>query len=89
MPTIKYYFDEMMSHTVATQLAARGIEVVFANHVGMINKDDLMEHLQYAKENGLIVVTFDREFGGRAHKSLDHAGVVCLSGPQNDVGYMV
>lgn len=89
MAAIKYYFDEMMSRKVATQLTARGIEVVFANYVGMTDKDDLSDHLPYAKEKGLVVVSFDRKFGGLALKNSDHAGVVCLSGPQNDVGYMV
>jgi predicted nuclease of predicted toxin-antitoxin system len=89
MAAIKYYFDEMMSGKVAKQLATYNIEVVVANDTGMTDKDDLAEHLPYATEKGLVLVTFDRKFAGLALVQGGHTGVVCLSGPQNDVGYMI
>ena len=89
MVTVKFYFDEMMSHTVAKQLRNKGYELVVATEVGMVEKDD-PEHLTYATEHGYVMVTFDRPFTGKMMQSeIEHAGLICLSGRQNDIGYMV
>lgn len=61
---ISFYFDEMMPHKVAEQLQKHGFEVVMAVDVEMVDKDDLLEHLQYATEHDLILVTQDRPFAG-------------------------
>lgn len=89
MATIEYYFDEMMSRKAAQQLVSRGIKVIFANDIGMTEKDDVKEHLPFAKERGLVIATFDRKFAGLMLNTVDHAGVVCLSGSKNNVGYIV
>lgn len=85
---IKFYFDEMMPRPVANQLAQKGIEVVMANDVGMTEKDDLSEHLPYALENKLVLVTNDHPLANKAW-SLEHAGVICWTGKQDDIGGMV
>ncbi len=85
-----FYFDEMMSRAAAEQLKLRGIEVVMAVDVGMIEKDDLTEHLPYATERGMVLVTFDRKFAGIAMGQTDHAGVMCLpSGEQDNIDLIV
>src|SRR5690606_9878124 len=84
----RFYFDEMMSRTAAKQLLAQSTDVVLAVDVGMMNKPDDL-HLQYASNNGLVLVTFDRPFAGRTAKLLAHGGLVCLSGDQNNIGYIV
>jgi len=89
MAAISFYFDEMVSRIPAEELSKRGISVVMAVDVGMVNKDDLSEHLHYATEHGLVVVTFDRKFAGLAAKTTEHPGLVCLSGSQDNFGYMV
>jgi predicted nuclease of predicted toxin-antitoxin system len=86
---IGYYFDEMMTRKAVEQLTQRGYTVVMANDVDMIGKDDDTEHLPYATENELVLVTFDRPFAGRTMKHTNHAGLVCLSGAQDDVGNIV
>lgn len=88
MSKIRYYFDEMMPSKVTEQLDLRGIEVVMATHVGMEQHSD-PEHLTYATENGLVLVTFDRPFAGKTAKMTDHGGLVCLSGMQDNIGRMV
>jgi predicted nuclease of predicted toxin-antitoxin system len=85
---IRYYFDEMMHREVAEQLVSSGYDVIMANDVGMIQKPD-PEHLAYATADGRVIVTFDRAFAGITSKSLDHAGLVCLKGKQNEIGRMV
>lgn len=85
---IKFYFDEMMSHPVAKGLRERGYEVAMAVEVDMTEKDDLLEHLPYATENGMVLVTHDRAFAGKA-MSLEHTGVICWTGKDKDFGGMV
>ncbi len=89
MATISFYFDEMMVRKAAEQLSQRGHTVVMANDVGMTEKDDDAEHLPYATANNLVVVTFDRPFAGRAMKRDNHTGLICLSGPQDNIGGIV
>ncbi len=89
MAKISFYFDEMMPRKVAEQLQKRGFEVVMAVDVEMVDKDDLLEHLQYATEHSLTLVTQDRPFAGRANELPYHAGVICWTGKQNDIGGMV
>ncbi len=84
-----FYFDEMMSREAAKQLTNRGYKIVMAVDVEMVEKDDLTEHLPYATEQGLILVTFDRPFAGRASKNTDHTGILCLTFSQDDIGGIV
>jgi hypothetical protein len=57
--------------------------------VEMSEKDDLSEHLPYAAERDLVIVAYDRKFAGLASQTTNHAGLICLSGRQDDFGYMV
>ena len=86
---IGFYFDEHVPRRVATQLIERDITVVMAVDVGMVEKDDLTEHLTYATEHGLVMVTFDRPFAGRAMALTDHTGLVCWTGILDDFGGQV
>jgi predicted nuclease of predicted toxin-antitoxin system len=56
---ISFYFDEMMSRTVARAMEGQGYQVVMAVDIGMIDKDDDTEHLPYATEQRLVLVTSD------------------------------
>jgi len=89
MAEVSYYFDEMMPRKVASQLIERGYKVVMAVDVDMVEKDDLDEHLAYATEHQLVLVTFDRPFSTKAMTKVDHAGVICWTGAQNDFGGQV
>lgn len=86
---IAFYFDEMMSRPVAKGLIDRGYVVVMAIDVGMVDKDDDTEHLPYATEHNLVMVTMDREFAGRTQGRTDHAGLVCWTGAQNNFGEQI
>lgn len=58
--------------------------------VRMMSKDDDIEHLPYATENNLVLVTFDRPFAGRTAKRTDHKGLICLSEDiRQDIGRCV
>jgi len=89
MAKIEYYFDEMMPRKVANQLIEQGYNVIMAVDVGMVEKDDLQEHLVYATKHELVLVTFDRPFSTRAMTQSDHYGLICWTGTQNDFGGQV
>jgi hypothetical protein len=101
MPTLKgtpvtvksdigLYLDEHIHSHIAKQLIARGYRVARAVDVGMTGKDDDTEHLPYATQNRLIMVTFDHPFAGRTQIISGYLGLVCL--PQtirSDIGYII
>lgn len=76
---IGFYFDEHMSRAVADNLIKKGYKVVMAVDVGMEGKDDDSEHLPYAAEHNLVMVTFDHPFAGRTMSRSDHPGLICLA----------
>jgi predicted nuclease of predicted toxin-antitoxin system len=87
---ISFYFDEHMSRPVAHGLIRRGYEVIMAIDVDMTEKDDDTEHLPFAKERGLVMVTFDRPFAGRTMQRIDHSGLICLSETiRDDIGRII
>jgi predicted nuclease of predicted toxin-antitoxin system len=53
--------------------------------VEMIEKED-EEHLRYATEHNLVLVTQDRPFAGETFKHTEHSGLVCWIGSQSDFG---
>jgi predicted nuclease of predicted toxin-antitoxin system len=71
------YFDEHIHRDVARALEKHGIPVVMAVDVGMAAKTD-EEHLAYATENSLVMVSFDHPFAGRTMSRTDFFGLICL-----------
>jgi predicted nuclease of predicted toxin-antitoxin system len=85
-----FYFDEHMNRAVADALVNRGYSVIMAVDVDMVGKDDDTEHLVYAAEHDLIMVTFDHPFAGRTMSRTDHPGLICLSyAIRENIGRMV
>jgi predicted nuclease of predicted toxin-antitoxin system len=83
MAAVSFYFDEMMARPAAEQIVKRGYSVVMAVDVGMTQKlDD--QHLKYATEQKRIMVTFDHPFAGKTMSNADHAGLICITGAQQD-----
>jgi predicted nuclease of predicted toxin-antitoxin system len=88
MTTINNYFDEMMNRTVADELTKRSCKVILANDVGMTEKLD-EDHLAYASEYKLVLVTLDRKFAMQAAEQTNHMGVICWTGTFQNIGVMV
>ncbi len=85
-----FYFDEHMNRLVADALIKRGYQVVMAVDVDMKGKDDDTEHLPYATEHDLVMVTFDHPFAGRTMARSDHSGVIVLAySIRENIGRMV
>jgi predicted nuclease of predicted toxin-antitoxin system len=80
------YFDENMSRIIADALTKRGHPATMAVDVGMEGKPD-EEHLAFATQQSVVMVTFDRPFAGRAQLRSDFYGLFCLDSElQNDPG---
>ena len=58
---IKFYTDTHIAKAVAVQLRNRGVDVVRCEEVGLAEADDL-EHLEYATQQGRVMVTQDDDF---------------------------
>lgn len=87
---IGFYFDEHMAKDVAKGLRERGYRVIRAVDVGMTGKDDDTEHLSYATQNRLILVTFDHPFATLTMLRTDYIGLVCLNRKiRNDFGRII
>ena len=59
--SLRFYTDTHIAKQVAIQLRERGIDVVRCEEVGMADADD-DEHLEYAVQHGLTVITKDNDF---------------------------
>ena len=86
---IKYYFDEHMPRAVAEALEKRGITVIMAVDSEMVEKDDDTEHLPFATQQQAVIFTRDKPFAGRTAKRTDHAGLICWTGADDDIGGMI
>jgi len=62
--TLKFYTDTHIPKQVAIQLRAKGIEVVRCEDVDMAEADD-EAHLEYAANNGFVLITKDEGFRAR------------------------
>jgi predicted nuclease of predicted toxin-antitoxin system len=86
---VKFYLDEHSPRSLQKALLEYGYEAIMAVDVDMVGKDDDTEHLPYATAQGLVVYTRDHPFAGRTAKRSDHAGLICWTGNQQDIGGMI
>jgi predicted nuclease of predicted toxin-antitoxin system len=85
-----FYLDENMPRAVAEGLIERGYQTIMAHDVGMRSKDDDTEHLPYAIQHELVMVTLDHPFAGRSQNRSDHPGLICISHSiRTDIGEMI
>ena len=72
--TIRLYLDEDSMHRgLVRALRARGVDVITALDVGMIEREDT-EHLGYAAEQGRVLCTFNAGDFYRLHSDLSVPG---------------
>ena len=67
--------DEHVPSVFITTLRSNGHEVIEANDVfGEATDDERL--LRHAAENDQLLLTHDRDFTGRLHETIGHAGIV-------------
>jgi len=76
--SISFYTDTHIAKQVAIQLRRRGIEVIRCEEIGMAEAAD-PDHLRYAAQHGLSLITKDEDFLILHHQWLksgqNHAGI--------------
>ena len=76
--TIKFYTDEHVPNAVARGLRARGVDVRTTAEAGMLGASD-EDQLAWAKSEGRVMFSQDRDFLRLAAAVTDHAGVAYAS----------
>ena len=78
---LRFYADTHISKQVALQLRQRAIDIIRCEEVGMAEASD-EAHLEYATEQGRILLTVDKGFRDRAFNWLaqgrKHGGVIII-----------
>lgn len=93
MANLKFYTDEHVDLRIVKQLRGRGVDIISAGEVGMLNAQDV-DHLNYATHEERVVLTCDQDFprlndawlaAGKAH-----AGIAFMTQDVcNDIGLAV
>ena len=84
---IRFYMDEHVPSAVTKGLRLRGVDVLTAQEVGMLEADD-EDHLALATEQGRVVFTQDADFLRLHAAGTLHAGIVYVR-QQTPIGYIV
>ena len=77
---ITFYMDEHVPSALTDGLRQRGVNVLTAQDVGMVQTDD-ERHLEYARQEGRVLFTQDRDFLRLHRAGRQHAGVVYARQP--------
>lgn len=93
MSELKFYMDTHISKQVTIQLRQHGVDAIRCEEVGLSEAADEV-HLQYAADNGRILVTKDRGFRDRHFRWIsenrNHAGIFLFKGGHEAfVGHIV
>lgn len=87
MEQIKFYLDEHVPRALAEGLRRRGVDVLTVQEAGNSGLSD-HEQLNFALEEGRVVVTMDSDFLRLAVQSLPHAGIAYAS-PRKSIGDLI
>ena len=89
--TIRLYFDEdSMRHSLVRALRSRGIDVITALDVDMVERPDA-DHLAYASQQGRVLCSSNAGDFYRLHSELlatgkSHAGIILIPQQRYTVG---
>lgn len=59
--SLRFYTDSHIPEAVAKQLRSQGVDVIRCQDIGLDDATDI-EHLEYAAQHGLAIVTKDSDF---------------------------
>ena len=85
---IRFYFDQHIPGAVARGLRRRGVEVLTAQEADRCGGTDL-EQLEFAYENGYVVVSFDSDFLALAASGVPHNGVAFCPAMKYAIGELI
>lgn len=73
-PAVRFHLDEHVDPAIAHALRIRNIDVTTTREQGLAAASDL-EQLAFARREGRVLVTHDRDFLGLAAQGCSHAGI--------------
>lgn len=79
---IRFHLDEHVDPAVAIALRRAGIDVTTTNEVGLRTKDD-KTHFNFARDEGRVIVTRDKDFLRLISGAADHPGVAFYTASQS------
>ena len=82
---IRFYLDENVPISVATQLTRRGVEAVTVRDLGLLGDSDV-NHLRRAAEMGFVLCTHDSDYIELAVGGVEHAGIVFGQQHRHSIG---
>jgi uncharacterized protein with PIN domain len=87
MEQIRFYLDEHVPKAVAEGLRRRGVDVLTVQEAGNSGLSD-HEQLNFALENGCVIVTMDSDFLQLAVQGITHPGIAYAS-PRKSIGELI
>lgn len=75
MPDIRLFADEQVSRAIVLGLRQRGVEILSTPEAGRAGLSD-EDHLDFARDNGYVVLTEDQDFLMLEATRPDHGGVI-------------
>lgn len=72
--TIRFHLDEHVDPAIADGLRRRGMDVTTTREAGLLSASDETQ-LEFARQQGRVIVTFDDDFLYLASQVRGHAGI--------------
>lgn len=88
MGRIKFYFDEHIPQSVATGLLRRGVDVLTVQMTGRKGLAD-DEQLDFATQQGRVMVTMDSDFLILAAQGAHHPGIAYAKPGTRSIGELI
>jgi hypothetical protein len=85
---IRFLLDEHIPAAVAAGLRQKNIEVATVQELGRGGLSD-SDQLDFALDDGWVLITFDSDFLSIARESIEHAGIVWSSERKYSIGQLV
>jgi predicted nuclease of predicted toxin-antitoxin system len=88
MERIKFYFDEHVPQAVADGLRRRGVDVLILQAAGRSGLPDA-EQLDFASQQGRVMVTMDSDYLILAAQSISHTGIAYVKPGTRSIGQLI
>lgn len=85
---IRFLLDEHVPAAVAAGLKQKGIDAATIPELGRHGLSD-SEQVQFALEEGWVLVTFDSDYLAMARKEIQHSGIVWCAERKYSIGQLV
>lgn len=86
--SIRFHVDEQVNSRIARELRRRGIDVTTTVEAGLRTQSDESQ-LEFAPQEGRVIVTHDDDFLSMASRNSDHPGIAYCQQNTRSIGHIV